>query len=260
MGGDFAPDDLDAVAKDAAKKVEAEVLAPMARWAAAYTTVATRMKRLEGVRLEVDSRRRTVVSLGTAIDKQRLRLPHTRSKGEWQMEQTIKRLQHKEAKLAAARQAFKEQEALVFQQLAQLIRDAVWLKSYLGAVMRLQADAYSAAGAALGPSKVVLAASAGGPASAAVDAAYGGAAPAAPAAAATIGAARSPPSGGRLTSGAKVGGYAAAATAGAAAAAAGKENGAQYGTTGKRSGTVGSTDGGDRAAFDRYAADAGAVW
>ena len=138
MGGDFAPDDLDAVAKDAAKKVEAEVLAPMARWAAAYTTVATRMKRLEGVRLEVDSRRRTVVSLGTTIDKQRLRLPHTRSKGEWQMEQTIKRLQHKEAKLAAARQAFKEQEALVFQQLAQLIRDAVWLKSYLGAVMRLQ--------------------------------------------------------------------------------------------------------------------------
>ena len=32
---------------------------------------------------------------------------------------------------AATRQSFKEQEALVYQQLAQLIKDAVWLKSYL---------------------------------------------------------------------------------------------------------------------------------
>ena len=33
----------------------------------------------------------------------------------------------------AARQSFKEQEAMVYQQLAQLIRDAVWLKSYIAA-------------------------------------------------------------------------------------------------------------------------------
>ena len=43
---------------------------------------------------------------------------------------------------AASRQSFKEQEALVYQQLAQLIRDGVWLKSYLAAVMRLQQEAY----------------------------------------------------------------------------------------------------------------------
>lgn len=42
----------------------------------------------------------------------------------------------------ASRQSFKEQEALVYQQLAQLIRDGVWLKSYLAAVMRLQQEAY----------------------------------------------------------------------------------------------------------------------
>ena len=100
IGGDFSPDDLDAVAKDATKKLEAEVLAPMQRWLTAFATVAARMKRLEGVRLEVDSRRRTVVGLGSAVDAQRLRLPHTRSKGEWQMEQTIKKMQHKEHTLA----------------------------------------------------------------------------------------------------------------------------------------------------------------
>jgi len=58
------------------------------------------MKRLEGVRLEVDSRRHTVAALGAKIEGQRARLPQTRSKGEFQMEQTIRKMQHKENKLA----------------------------------------------------------------------------------------------------------------------------------------------------------------
>lgn len=62
-----------------------------------------RMKRLEGVRLEVDSRRHTVAALGAKIEGQRARLPQTRSKGEFQMEQTIRKMQHKENKLAGAR-------------------------------------------------------------------------------------------------------------------------------------------------------------
>ncbi len=61
-----------------------------------------RMKRLEGVRLEVDSRRHTVAALGAKIEAQRARLPQTRSKGEFQMEQTIRKMQHKENKLAGA--------------------------------------------------------------------------------------------------------------------------------------------------------------
>lgn len=40
--------------------------------------------------------------------------------------------------LAAARQSFKEHEALVYTQLAQLIKDGVWLKSYIAAVMRVE--------------------------------------------------------------------------------------------------------------------------
>ncbi len=57
---------------------------------------------------------------------------------------------------AGSRQTFKEQEALVYQQLAQLIRDAVWLKSYLAAVMRLEQEAFQHAYAALGPTKGTL--------------------------------------------------------------------------------------------------------
>ena len=44
--------------------------------------------------------RRTVADLGQRIDKQRARLPQTRNKGEFEMEQTIKKMQHKENKLA----------------------------------------------------------------------------------------------------------------------------------------------------------------
>lgn len=52
---------------------------------------------------------------------------------------------------AGAKQSYAEQESLVNQQLAQLIRDAVWLKSYLAAVMRLSQEAFQLSHAALGP-------------------------------------------------------------------------------------------------------------
>jgi hypothetical protein len=128
------------------------------------------------------------------VDLQRAKLPQTRAKGEYEMENTIKVLQHKESKLSgesmwarigarkesrmyrinrleiavlilhagpclgllptpymlapgrvrahsapslslvtACRQSFKEHEALVYHQLTNLIRDTVWLKSYLSA-------------------------------------------------------------------------------------------------------------------------------
>ena len=58
------------------------------------------MTKLEALRLEVDSRRRTVSTLGRKVDGQRARLPTTRAKGEYEMENTIKVLQHKESKLS----------------------------------------------------------------------------------------------------------------------------------------------------------------
>ena len=294
-GGDFSAEDLDAVSKDSSKKLEAEVLAPMARWAAAFAAVQARMKRLEGVRLEVDSRRRTVVALGCKIDRQRLRLPQTRSKGEWAMEQSIKAMQHKEHKLAAARGAFREQEALVFAQLAQLIRDAVWLKSYLAAVMRLQQESYGAAAGSLGPAKAALGASVAMSAAAAAERATTAAAAAlharVPSSAGgeydNIAAVRgesssaaaqqqqySPNSrvlgGGGASS--KVGGYAAAALpATGGLVQGGKENGASsaafFAAAGKARGGGGTADAEAHQharvasrGHDRYGVDAGAVW
>jgi hypothetical protein len=64
-----------------------------------------RMKRLEAVRLEVDSRRHTVTTLTKECDKLRAKLqpgangPQA-SKLEFQIDQSIKKMQHKENKLA----------------------------------------------------------------------------------------------------------------------------------------------------------------
>ena len=63
------------------------------------------MKKLEQVRLEVDSRRHTVSQLAQKIEKQRNKLTAAgdRQKGEDNLEATIRRMQHKENKLAGAR-------------------------------------------------------------------------------------------------------------------------------------------------------------
>ena len=64
----------------------------------------TRMKKLEQVRLEVDSRRHTVSALAQKIEKQRAKLTAAgdRAKSEENIETTIRRMQHKENKLAGA--------------------------------------------------------------------------------------------------------------------------------------------------------------
>ena len=67
------------------------------------------MKRLEGVRLEVDSRQRTVTGLTTTLNKQRATLPpnntQMRTKGEVHVDTTIRKLTNKDNKLAGMPQA-----------------------------------------------------------------------------------------------------------------------------------------------------------
>ena len=159
-GGDFSPEELARISKETGSKIETEVLAPMERWMNAFSLVQNRMTKLEALRLEVDSRRRTVAKLGKKVDVQRAQLPQTRARGEYDMENTIKILQHKEAKLSACRQSYKEHEALVYHQLTNLILDTVWLKSYISAVLRVESEAFAIANVALGSMKAALPSSA----------------------------------------------------------------------------------------------------
>lgn len=151
IGGDFDVEDLQRVSRDTSRQLDAEVLAPMGRWNSAFQSVEVRMKRLEQIRLEVDSRRRTEADLSMKVEKLRDNLPRTGAKGNEQMQDTIRELQHKQNKLAAAQQSFLEHEALVHTQLSQLIKDGVWLKSYISAVMRVEQNAFMTAFQAMGP-------------------------------------------------------------------------------------------------------------
>lgn len=157
-GPDADLDGLREVGREAGRRLESEVLAPMGRWNQAYDLVRGRMVKLEALRLEVDSRRRTVARLGKKVDAQRARggtgrpllLGGSRASSEAELEGAIRVLQHKEAKLAACRVSFREHETLVFHQLVNLIRDAVWLKSYLSAVLQVQADTFDRSNQCLG--------------------------------------------------------------------------------------------------------------
>jgi hypothetical protein len=252
-GADFCAEELGRVSKETGKKLESEVLAPMERWLNAFALVHTRMRKLEALRLEVDSRRRTVARLGRRVDAQRAGLPATRARGEFDMENTVKALQHKESKLSACRQSYKEHEALVYHQLTNLIRDTVWLKSYLSAVLRVEAEALAVANVALGPTKAALpgalapGGAAEGPAGHAVSAGGASSAPASPGG---IAAARSDGAPLPRKSLAREGGVSLVATA--ATGSAGGLKDSLY--------TVDEAAGGGGGAYDRYgaAADSGA--
>lgn len=59
-------------------------------------------ERVEALRLEVDSRRHTVIDLASSVDKQRAKLGKVGghdAKLETHLDDTIKKLQHKEGKL-----------------------------------------------------------------------------------------------------------------------------------------------------------------
>lgn len=57
------------------------------------------MKRLEALRLELDSRRRTVADLQGRCERVRANLGTTRARGEVDMEITLRKMQHKEDKM-----------------------------------------------------------------------------------------------------------------------------------------------------------------
>ena len=168
IGGDFAPDALGAACTEASHKLQDAVLAPMERWRIGFATVARQMDRLEAMRLELDSRRHTTAALAADLDRRRgggeggghggpdgAAGPPSSSAGRAaaRLDDLTKRLRHKEGKETASLNRFLAEEELVAQHLAQLIGDAEWLKSFVADVMRAEADAFTAALGALGPTK-----------------------------------------------------------------------------------------------------------
>lgn len=150
-GGTFDGESMGGHNITVGQKLESDVLTPMKKWLDTYESVKASLKPVEDLRLELDSRRHTVADLASQVDKHRAKLNKgPDAKVEAKMEETIKTLQHKEAKLTLTLEKFQDASSLLKSNLEKLIATAANTKYYLMVAFREQAAAYTAACEAIG--------------------------------------------------------------------------------------------------------------
>jgi hypothetical protein len=155
IGGDVQVERLTAASAEAKKRLDVEVAQPIRQWMAAYRTVSERLRRLESLRLELDSRRRTVAELQGKVERVRANLGTTRAKGEAEVEATLRRMQHKEDKMARCAAAYGESEATLYNSLFTLIKDTSVLRDYCAAAILIVQEAFAAGYAAFEPPMMI---------------------------------------------------------------------------------------------------------
>eukprot|EP01024_Parvocaulis_polyphysoides_P013368 TRINITY_DN15223_c1_g2_i2.p1 TRINITY_DN15223_c1_g2~~TRINITY_DN15223_c1_g2_i2.p1 ORF type:complete len:462 (+),score=68.30 TRINITY_DN15223_c1_g2_i2:120-1388(+) len=135
---------------DAKTKMNSDVLQPLKNWLSGYSQIKKRMVEVENLRLEVDSRRRTVQSMGATLSRAQTRHYKTgpNPSVEEKLQHQESRVKHKTAKAESALCQYKELEADTFAQLCDLIKDTVFLKQYMAEAMLIQADCFNTAYAA----------------------------------------------------------------------------------------------------------------
>ncbi len=150
-GGAFDSESMSGSNTNVGQALENDVLVPMKKWLDTFKSVEASVKSVEDLRLEVDSRRHTVADLSAQIDKLRAKLnTGADAKVEAKMEDTIKTLQHKEAKLTLTLDKFTESSTTLKNNLNKLIESAKNTKYYLMVAFKEQAKAYQDASAAIG--------------------------------------------------------------------------------------------------------------
>jgi len=143
IGADVQVDRLTSAAAELKGRLEAEVLQPIRQWMVAYRTIQERMERLESLRLETDSRRRTVSALAEDYERKKVLLGRTPThKAETDAEMTLRKMQHKEDKLQRTGGAFQEMEQTVYNSLYTLIKDTSVLRDYCAAAVLIMQEAY----------------------------------------------------------------------------------------------------------------------
>lgn len=134
-------------------KLEEEVYVPMREWMKDYHKIQSKMRELEQLRLELDSRRRTVGDLDHKLSVMRSRAPvqqggystHPghRGMGDEGYDPKLLRMidelgskkAHKEDKLRDIQNAFQQLEETCFNSLETLILDAASLRHYAGSAL-----------------------------------------------------------------------------------------------------------------------------
>ncbi|KAG2485266.1 hypothetical protein HYH03_015941 [Edaphochlamys debaryana] len=139
-------------------RLEEEVLKPLRSWLQAYRTVCERMENLERLRLELDSRRRTVDGLRDKLDRLKDTQPPAKEKEkhDQELEKTTQMLQHKREKQDRTASAFQELEQTVFNSLNTLIKDTGVLRDYTGLSLSILQDCFQKSHAAFSTATPLL--------------------------------------------------------------------------------------------------------
>ncbi|GLI69667.1 hypothetical protein VaNZ11_014345 [Volvox africanus] len=135
---------LQQAANDLKIRLDEDVIKPLRSWLIAYRSVRDRMEKLEALRLELDSRRRTVDSLNEKVDRlDRMQpAPQQKDKHEQDVEKTTHLLHHKGEKLTRTMHAYRELELAVFNSLNTLIKDTGVLRDYTGLSLQIVQECY----------------------------------------------------------------------------------------------------------------------
>ncbi|KXZ43783.1 hypothetical protein GPECTOR_80g143 [Gonium pectorale] len=145
---------LQQAASDLKLRIEDEVIKPLRSWLGIYRDVCERMAKLEQLRLELDSRRRTVDSLTEKLERLEKTQPPPQQKEKEKHEQELERvaqlLQHKRDKLTHTQHAYRDLENTVFNSLQALIKDTGVLRDYAGLALQIIQDCYQKGYAAFG--------------------------------------------------------------------------------------------------------------
>jgi len=127
------------------QRLDEEVSEPLEAWLAAFLDVQSRMRKLEALRLELDSRRRTVDNLYAVAERQKQGLETGSAKLREKHEATLRTLQHKESKKNAVLAAFQEHECNTYQALYTLLKDTTCLKDYTAVAYSILQEVFGTA-------------------------------------------------------------------------------------------------------------------
>ncbi|GFH20004.1 uncharacterized protein HaLaN_17049, partial [Haematococcus lacustris] len=148
LGANMDVEAIPQAAEAARQRITREVFEPLQEWLKAYNRAEDHMRRLEAVRLELDSRRRTVTNLEGRLTRIRADLGSTKHKGLIEMKEVEETLARKEEKMSMAEEAFRTQELLVYHSLVIIVKDTAVLRDYTYSSLLIIQECFGAAAAA----------------------------------------------------------------------------------------------------------------
>eukprot|EP00798_Chlamydomonas_sp_ICE-L_P009746 gene9746-7621_t len=121
------------------RRLETEVIQPVKEWMVAYRTIQDRMKHLEIVRLEFDSRRRTVADLQGSYERMRANIGSLGTNAQAELQKLEAKTNHKHEKMQRTCAQYEDIERTVYNSLFTLVRDTSVLREYTsGAIAIIQ--------------------------------------------------------------------------------------------------------------------------